>query len=78
MAVTQSIQNKASVNFGSVVDDDGYAFHWEGGVKVFTGDGTPNGIITAPLGSRYYHIGTSPLMFINIDGVTTWTKSGSL
>lgn len=78
MAVDQSTIAgcKRALNLTCIKDGDGYWYFEFGPVYLIFGDGSPNGIITAPGGSIYIDIGATNDIYLNTSGATagtTWT-----
>lgn len=49
-------------------------------VRVLSGNGDPNGTVTAPVGSFYLNTnptGTTDRIFVNTDGATGWTYAAT-
>jgi len=81
MAFEQSMADKRSVTIVSGIDDDGYYYFQLGSIRFYVGEGSPNGVITAPSGSLCIDTDatdkTDPNLYMNVDGGTTWEKVGS-
>ncbi len=76
MAVVQVVADRSGISLVAVADDDGYYYFQFGAWRLYTGTGTPEAIITAPLGSLYVEKG-SGVLYINDDGATSWPKVGT-
>ena len=76
---TQSSEQRSSGGWSktALTDGDGFSYHSKAGdttsPRCYEGDGTPNAIITAPLGSEYKDWVTG-YDYRNTDGSTTWQK----
>jgi len=79
MAVTQSRDSGDYKGISNVVQDDsdGYAYFQIGGLRIYIGAGSPDGIITAPKGSIFIRRDSANL-YMNTDASTTWSKVSSL
>ena len=80
MAVVQTVEDYKAPGMSAVEDSDGYYYMpWLGGTRWYTGDGSPNGIITAPIGSLYTNKTASSVnLWINTDASTTWAEIGDV
>lgn len=77
MAVTQALADKKGFNGFSHEDDDDYFYvDLPGGLRMFTGTGSPNGVIEAPIGSLYINR-TDGKFYYNSDASTTWALIGA-
>lgn len=77
MAVTQATDDKKGFNGFSHEDSDGYNYaDLPGGLRIYTGTGSPNGVITAPIGSLYINR-TDGKVYYNSDAETTWALVGA-
>ena len=77
MAFTQTAT--ATQNFSTGYtrkDDDGYYYIDFSYIREYQGEGSPNGVITAPIGSRCTDIENGKL-YINTDGSTTWVDQAA-
>ena len=75
MAVTQTDACKTAPSNVCQKDDDGYYYFeiW-GGRRLYVGSGTPNAVVTAPLGSVYIEtVAAGGTWYVNTDGATAWT-----
>ena len=71
MAVTQAVTDRGGISNVCVKDDDGYWYRQMGPIRLYFGTGSPNAIITAPIGSEYID-STSGVIYRNSTGTTTW------
>ena len=79
MAVTQTVADRSGWGTTTMEDSDGYFYiEISGHRRWYNGSGSPNGIITAPLGSIYNDRAASGLMWRNSDGSTTWQEIGDV
>ena len=73
MAVVQTTNDRAGIGMSAVKDSDGYWYiPWIGGTRLYSGAGTPNGDITAPIGSRYTDTTTLGTQYVNTTGAAVW------
>lgn len=78
MAVVQTAANKAGMSNIATPDATAstyYGLKW-GSIILYQGTGSPNAVITAPIGSLYVELGAGKL-YINTDSGTTWAVVGS-
>ena len=73
MAVVQTAENTRGWGATALTDSDGYVYHTFGDIRIYVGTGSPNGIITAPIGSEYTDRAGGD-KYVNNDGSTTWEK----
>ena len=71
MAITQTKPNKAGDSPISTETTEGVLMQKEGAILKGQGSGDPNGLITAPKGSRWTDVAAG-IMYINTDGSTAW------
>ena len=57
--------------------DATYHVYEMGPIYLVIGSGTPNAVLTAPIGSQYIDVANGQIL-ANTDGGTTWTKQSSL
>ncbi len=77
MAVTQTVANRQGMAKVAVADSDGYYYLAISGWRWYTGSGSPNSIITAPLGSLYTRVDAAAVkLYQNTDAGTTWACIG--
>ena len=73
MAITQAKQDKAAdtvVATLTSVSEDVY-MKQQGSIKIGLGTGDPNGLLTAPIGSKWTDV-TTGILWINSDASTAW------
>jgi len=75
-APTQTDANKAAMAINSVVTSEGVYMTPLAGVLIGSGTGTPNGEVTAPIGSLFIELGSHEL-WMNTDASTTWEIVGT-
>ncbi len=71
MAITQTKTNKAGDSPVSTETTEGVFMQLEGAIKKGQGTGDPNGLITAPIGSRWTDV-TTGTIWRNTDASTAW------
>lgn len=77
MAVpTQTSQDQAGVPLVQAVSPEGIVFTRIGSIYIGMGTGSPNGEVTAPIGSIFVNK-TDGDIFSNTDGVKTWAVAGT-
>jgi hypothetical protein len=77
MAVTQTTADKGGISPIATADATAstyYGIKW-GSIILYQGTGSPNAVITAPIGSMYVELGAGKL-YINTDAGTTWGVVG--
>ena len=78
-APTQTDADKRGWGIFSVEDEtsSNLMFHPFGSVWFGMGTATPNGEVTAPIGSQFIDVATG-CMYANTDASTTWAKQSAL
>jgi hypothetical protein len=72
MAFEQASTDKPAASIYTEKDSDGYWFTRIGPIREYFGTGSPNGVVTAPIGSRCTDP-TNAKLYFNTDGSTTWS-----
>ncbi len=78
MSVVQTVSDRGGLAQVAIADSDGYYYLQFGAVRLYTGSGDPNAIITAPKGSLYNRVDAGNVtIYNNTDAGTTWATLGS-
>lgn len=72
---TNTLTREATTSY-TKPDSDGYYYTEKGPIREYFGAGSPNGVVTAPIGSRATDISAGKL-WINTDGSTTWVDQAA-
>lgn len=75
-APVQTAEDKAGISLITQATTEGVYMVQFGSIKIGMGTGSPNGEVTAPIGSQFTDKATGKL-YLNTDGGTTWVVAGT-
>lgn len=70
---TQTLADKAGYSVAGKEDSDGLIYYLLGNVRHYVASGSPDGEVTAPVGSRFFDK-TGVCWYENIDAATAWRE----